>query len=138
MKIAETLERHGTTLRDVARAIGMKPSTLQSTIDGNPTIGTLRKIAEAARCPLAEFFLDEPGADGYIVIPKNQQPTAQPTAAGASETTDNDNVAAASAHQPSDISHQSSDISHQPSATGYDLLTIDPVTGESRKYRLVR
>ena len=59
MKIAEVLERHGSSLKEVARAIGMKPSTLQTTIDGNPTVGTLRKIAEAARCPLAEFFEDE-------------------------------------------------------------------------------
>ena len=74
MKITEVLERHGTTLREVARTIGMKPSTLQTTIGGNPTIGTLRKIAEAARCPLAEFFADELAAAGLEIVKKADAP----------------------------------------------------------------
>ena len=46
----------------------MKPSTLQTTIDRNPTISTLRKIAEAARCQLAEFFGDELAAAGFEIV----------------------------------------------------------------------
>lgn len=74
MKITEVLERYGKTLREVARAIGMKPSTLQTTIDGNPTIGTLRKIAEAAKCPLAEFFADELAEAGLEIVKKADAP----------------------------------------------------------------
>lgn len=93
MKITEVLEHHGMTLREVARAIGMKPSTLQTTIDGNPTIGTLRKIAEAAKCPLAEFFADELAEAGLEIVKseerimKDEEPGGghQPLAAGQQE-----------------------------------------------------
>ena len=46
-------------LRDVSREMGMKPSALQSAIDRNLTVKTLRLISEAARIPIAEFFIDE-------------------------------------------------------------------------------
>lgn len=83
MKIAEVLERHGSSLKEVARAIGMKPSTLQTTIDGNPTVGTLRKIAEAARCPLAEFFEDELLEAGLRIV---AAPSSQPSAGSESSS----------------------------------------------------
>lgn len=119
MKITEVLERHGMTLREVARAIGMKPSTLQTTIDGNPTIGTLRKIAEAAKCPLAEFFADELAEAGLEIVKSEELRVKSEEFAGAEE-------------QPSVGGQQASD-GERP-----DLITIDPVTGESRKYRLIR
>lgn len=59
MKITEVIERHGMQLRDVSREMGMKPSALQSAIDRNLTVKTLRQISEAARIPIAEFFADE-------------------------------------------------------------------------------
>ena len=59
MKINEVIERHGMQLRDVSREMGMKPSALQSAIDRNLTMKTLRQISEAARIPIAEFFADE-------------------------------------------------------------------------------
>lgn len=59
MKINEVIERHGMQLRDVSREMGMKPSALQSAIDRNLTMKTLRQISEAARIPIAEFFFDE-------------------------------------------------------------------------------
>jgi len=59
MKINEVIERHGMQLRDVSREMGMKPSALQSAIDRNLTVKTLRLISEAAKIPIAEFFLDE-------------------------------------------------------------------------------
>lgn len=59
MKINEVIERHGMQLRDVSREMGMKPSALQSAIDRNLTVKTLRLISEASRIPIAEFFFDE-------------------------------------------------------------------------------
>jgi len=50
-------------LRDVSREMGMKPSALQSAIDRNLTVKTLRQISEAARIPIAEFFFDELKSD---------------------------------------------------------------------------
>jgi len=63
MKINEVIERHGMQLRDVSREMGMKPSALQSAIDRNLTVKTLRQISEAARIPIAEFFFDELKSD---------------------------------------------------------------------------
>lgn len=80
MKIEEVLQAHGSSLRDAAKAIGMKPSTLQATIDRNPTISTLRKIAEAAQCSVAEFFSDELEAMGLMI-------TARPSSAGETKDT---------------------------------------------------
>jgi lambda repressor-like predicted transcriptional regulator len=59
MKINEVIERHGMQLRDVSREMGMKPSALQSAIDRNLTVKTLRQISDAAKIPIAEFFADE-------------------------------------------------------------------------------
>ena len=59
MKINEVIERHGMQLRDVSREMGLKPSALQSAIDRNLTVKTLRLISEASRIPIAEFFADE-------------------------------------------------------------------------------
>lgn len=67
MKINEVIERHGMQLRDVSREMGMKPSALQSAIDRNLTVKTLRLISEAARIPIAEFFLDELKSDPHWV-----------------------------------------------------------------------
>ena len=63
MKINEVIERHGMQLRDVSREMGMKPSALQSAIDRNLTVKTIRQISEAARIPIAEFFFDELKSD---------------------------------------------------------------------------
>lgn len=82
MKIEEVLQAHGSSLRDAAKAIGMKPSTLQATIDRNPTISTLRKIAEAAQCSVAEFFGDELEAMGLMITarPSSAEETKDTTA----------------------------------------------------------
>ena len=135
MKITEVLERHGTTLREVARTIGMKPSTLQTTIGGNPTIGTLRKIAEAARCPLAEFFADELAEAGLEIVKKGAGPAPRSA-----------NMDACPSKNPAPTGVGSQGAEEQPSAGGQqasdgerpDLITIDPMTGESRKYKLIR
>jgi ribosomal protein L12E/L44/L45/RPP1/RPP2 len=47
--------------------MGMKPSALQSAIDRNLTVKTLRQISEAARIPIAEFFFDELKSDPHWV-----------------------------------------------------------------------
>ena len=58
-KITEVLERYGKTLREVARAIGMKPSTLQTTIDGNPTIGGTTKSEINQAAPIAVTYAND-------------------------------------------------------------------------------
>lgn len=59
MKINEVIERHGVEFREVARRMSLKPSALQSAIERNLTIKTLRLIANAIGCSVVEFFIDE-------------------------------------------------------------------------------
>ena len=87
MDILSVLQKHGHTTHSLAKEIGVKQSTLMGMIKGNPTISTLRKLSDALKCPVAEFFfdelksdpkwverfLDEPGAAGYIVTPQGGQ-----------------------------------------------------------------
>ena len=79
MKINEVIERHGMQLRDVSREMGMKPSALQSAIDRNLTVKTLRQISEAARIPIAEFFFDELTDGERQQLLAALQPSAQPS-----------------------------------------------------------
>lgn len=59
MKINDVIERHGLEFREVARRMNLKPSALQSAIERNLTIKTLRLIANAIGCSVVEFFIDE-------------------------------------------------------------------------------
>lgn len=82
MKINEVIERHGMQLRDVSREMGMKPSALQSAIDRNLTVKTLRLISEAARIPIAEFFMDELDKEDVarifgLVVPPSEEPAKE-------------------------------------------------------------
>lgn len=59
MDIKSVIQKHGYQIQDIAKKMEVKQSTISGMLSGNPTIGTLRKIAEAADCSVAEFFLDE-------------------------------------------------------------------------------
>lgn len=61
MDIMKVIKEHGMTQAQVAHAIGMHPKTLSNTIapDRNLTVNSLRKIANAIGCSVADFFADE-------------------------------------------------------------------------------
>lgn len=83
MKINDVIERHGMQLRDVSREMGMKPSALQSAIDRNLTVKTLRQISEAARIPIAEFFMDElTDGERQQLLAAMQRPSPDPSLLG--------------------------------------------------------
>ena len=90
MKINEVIERHGMQLRDVSREMGLKPSALQSAIDRNLTVKTLRLISEAAKIPIAEFFIDEMTQEEISRLtnrpdrpsPDQQRPALDPSLSG--------------------------------------------------------
>ena len=66
--------------------MGMKPSALQSAIDRNLTIKTLRLIANAIGCSLVEFFIDEVSDEqlaSLLSAPAAAQPAAEPRKADA-------------------------------------------------------
>lgn len=55
-KIKEVFREKRVTNKDIAEAIGITPGTLTGAINGNPTIGTLVKIAEALNVDVKELI----------------------------------------------------------------------------------
>lgn len=67
LRITEILRSRGMTQTDLAEVIGISRVGLSKAINGNTTIGTLKKIATALDVPLAELFAPEP--EGVIKCP---------------------------------------------------------------------
>ena len=59
MDILAVIRRHGHTSYTLAKEMGIKQSSFSNMINGNPTVKTLRQIADKVPCSVAEFFLDE-------------------------------------------------------------------------------
>lgn len=59
MDIKSVIQGHGKQVQQVAVEMKVKQSTLSGMIAGNPTVKSLRLIAEKVGCSVAEFFLDE-------------------------------------------------------------------------------
>ena len=59
MDILSVLKRHGHTTYTLAKEMDIKQSTLSNMLNGNPTVKSLRLMAEKMPCSVAEFFLDE-------------------------------------------------------------------------------
>lgn len=56
LRIREILKEKGITQEELAQMIGVTRSSLIKTIDGNPTIETLQKIADALDVTVPELF----------------------------------------------------------------------------------
>jgi transcriptional regulator with XRE-family HTH domain len=56
LRIKEILKLRGMTMMDLAERLGINRVTLSSSINGNPTITTLEKIANILEVDLAELF----------------------------------------------------------------------------------
>lgn len=59
MKVKEIIKAKGFTLTEVANRIGISRVTLTQNLERNPTVGTLRRIADAIGCQVGDFFADE-------------------------------------------------------------------------------
>lgn len=59
MDIKGTIKKHGFTLEKVANEMGISKGSFSTATKGNPTIKTLRKIANVLGCSVTEFFEDE-------------------------------------------------------------------------------
>lgn len=62
MDILSVLKRHGHTTYTLAKEMNIKQSTLSNMLNGNPTVKSLKLMAEKMPCSVAEFFLDEMSA----------------------------------------------------------------------------
>lgn len=56
LRVKEICKEQNLTLSDLADMLGINRVNLSSTINGNPTIGTLEKIATALGVELVELF----------------------------------------------------------------------------------
>lgn len=61
LRIKEVAKSKGISITDLADRLGVKQVTLSRTINGNPTIETLRKIAAVLDCDIRELI--EPTKD---------------------------------------------------------------------------
>ena len=137
MQIKETMQRYGYTPTTLAKKMGVFDSTVSRLVTGNPTVQKLQELAEQIGCQRWEFFLDEIKSDpkwverfmdeikaaGFEVVKKGTDPAPSPAPTGVGSQ--------GAEEQPSAGGQQASD-GERP-----DLITIDPMTGESRKYRLI-
>lgn len=68
LRIADILRYKGMTQKDLAEKIGISRVGLSKAINGNTTISTLRKIADALEVELSELFA--PTESNTIQCPK--------------------------------------------------------------------
>ena len=59
MDVKSVAKQHGFTLTQVAKEMGVTNITLSQNLARNPTIKTLRKIADIIGCEVGDFFQDE-------------------------------------------------------------------------------
>ena len=67
MRIKEVIQEKVLTINKVAELIGVNRVSLSSAINGNPTVETLEKIANALGVPVSELF--EAPKEGVITCP---------------------------------------------------------------------
>lgn len=66
-RIKELCKERGMLVKELAQKIGITDIGLRQSLNGNPTIGTLEKIASALGVEVAELF--RPSGDTKIVCP---------------------------------------------------------------------
>ena len=61
MDIKNIAREKGMRIEDIANKMGITKGGLSKALNGNPTIGTLRKVADVLQVPVTDFFRDEIG-----------------------------------------------------------------------------
>jgi len=67
-RIKEICKDKGVTITQLASELNIKQESLSRTINGNPTVGTLERIAAALNVPITELF-DQPETDNTVNCP---------------------------------------------------------------------
>lgn len=62
LRIKEVIKDRGMTITELADKMGINRVNLSNMINGNPTVETLNKIADAIGCPVTELF-EQPQKD---------------------------------------------------------------------------
>ena len=69
MRIKEIIRAKGYTQKEFADKLGITLSALNQRLDGNPTVGSLREIANALEVDLLDLFEDEREKNASIKCP---------------------------------------------------------------------
>ncbi|MGN0091288.1 MAG: helix-turn-helix domain-containing protein [Alloprevotella sp.] len=69
LDIKKVIKERGLEVREVAKRMGITPTGLSQHINGNPSVETLERIANAIGCNPGEFFSFEHD-DNSITCPK--------------------------------------------------------------------
>ena len=56
LRIKDVIKEKGMTITELADKMGINRVSLSSMVNGNPTVETLNKIADAIGCPVTELF----------------------------------------------------------------------------------
>jgi len=65
LRIKEVIKEKGLTIQALADQMGINRVNLSNSINGNPTVETLSKIASALNVPITELF-ERPGSSELI------------------------------------------------------------------------
>lgn len=68
LRIKEICKEKRVTITQLASELNIKQESLSRTINGNPTVGTLERIAAALNVPITELF-DQPETDNIVDCP---------------------------------------------------------------------
>lgn len=121
-RIESLAARRGIQKKDLAERMGKRKENLNTLIT-NPKWDTIELVVQALGIEPWELFREEIEAAGFEVLKKGADHTPSPAPTGVGSQ--------GAEEQPSAGGQQTSD-GERP-----DLITIDPVTGESRKYKLI-
>ena len=67
LRIKELLKEKGVMHKELAERLGVTDIALRASLKGNPTIGTLEKVANVLGVEVSELF--EPAKEGAITCP---------------------------------------------------------------------
>ena len=125
--LKDIMARRSITPAQLAAALGLNPSNVTGFLQGkkNPTLSTIDRFAEALDTP-AWMLLNTPAEVIADLRTLGLLPDAEsPAAPAAAATVPSGSPASEAPESPA-------------SGLPYDLLTVDPQTGETRLYRLVK
>jgi transcriptional regulator with XRE-family HTH domain len=125
--LKDIMARRSITPAQLAASLGLNPSNVTGFLQGkkNPTLSTIDRFAEALGTP-AWMLLNTPAEVIADLRTLGLLPDAEsPAAPVAAATVPSGSPASEAPESPA-------------SGLPYDLLTVDPQTGETRLYRLVK
>jgi transcriptional regulator with XRE-family HTH domain len=68
LRVTEICKEKGVTQKQLSKNIGMSEVGLSKSINGNPTLETLIKIAESLEVPITELFAAKEPIFGLIIV----------------------------------------------------------------------